>query len=161
MACRKTGTVRINVQLTSPLDKLLRQLPALPELPNFKSFPGARKKLVEDFQIKLLSFPSAQSRSQKELDDLAQPIIFKMKELNPHLNDRFSSFVDWKSSIALGITSFLNSQFLHFGYIYLHNRFIKVHRKFPFRLNVGDRRIKTKPLAGVSRDDYKYLQQHP
>ena len=160
-SCRKTGAVRMNVQLASPLDNLFRQLPALPELPNVKSFPEAQKQLVEELQIKLLSFPSAQSRSQKELDDLAKPIIFKMKKLNPHLNDRFSSFVDWKSSIALGITSFMFSQFLHFGYIYLHNRFIKVHRKFPFRLNVGDRRIKTKPLAGVSRDDYRYLQQHP
>ena len=107
----------MNVQLASPLDNLFRQLPALPELPNVKSFPEAQKQLVEELQIKLLSFPSAQSRSQKELDDLAKPIIFKMKELNPHLNDRFSSFVDWKSSIALGITSFMFSQFFHFGYI--------------------------------------------
>ena len=84
-----------------------------------------------------------------------------MRELKPRLNNRFFSFNDWKISIGLGAAPFCISQLLHFGYVYLQHRFIKVNRRFPFRLRVGERRIKIKPASPVSTEDYRYIQQRP
>ena len=120
-----------------------------------------QEQLLKQFQMDLSKLPPNNRRSDEQLSKIAESIIMKMSALKPHLTERFSSFVDWKMSITLGFVSFLVSQMIHFTFVYVNNRFLKVHRRFPFRMRVGERRVKSKPLSGVSAEDYEYLQTHP
>ena len=160
-SCKTAAAKRLNIQLAPSLSSLFQKLPPLPEMPNMEDIGKAQEHLLQEFQLQLSKHPKTDIKSETQLNKIAEPIVYKMSELNPGLSAKFSSLVDWRASIALGLCSFAVSQLLHFGFLFIYNRYLKVNRRFPFRLNVGEKRIKTKPLAGVSEEDYRYLRGHP
>ena len=159
--CKKTGARKLNIQLSPPLSRLFSKLPPLPNLPQISDIGQAQEKLLEGFQLHLTKLPTHLRRNEAELDKIADPVVFQMQELKPHLTEKFSIFVNWKTSFAMGFVSFLISQLLHFLFLYLNHRFFRIHVRFPFRLTLHKRKIRTRPVAGVSVEDYAFLQNHP
>ena len=99
--------------------------------------------------------------NSKSIEQMAEPILERIRAFKPELEHRFEQYMPWKMSLLFGFFSFLISVLLHLTYSHLLHKWAKLHRRFPFRITHEGRRIKTKPVQVVALNDYEYLQEHP
>ena len=99
--------------------------------------------------------------NSKSIEQMAEPILERIRAFKPELEHRFEQYIPWKMSLLFRFLSFLISILLHLTHSHLLHKWAKLHRRFPFRITHEGRRIKTKPVQVVALIDYEYLQEHP
>ena len=144
-ACRDVPALRIDVQLPDPIAHLFTKLPTLEDMPHIPTIEAARFHLIEDVEIALATVPESKRKNLEELDKIADPIIFRMTQLRPNLQSKFDDAVDFKLYITVAVLSFCFSILFHVLLGYLQLKLIRVHKKFPFRLTLKGKKIKTLP----------------
>ena len=105
-SCRNDSAVRIDVNLTDPLQHLLSKIPSLNEMPHISTLTQGREQVIEKVQLELANVPDYHRKSFDRLDELTEPIIGNMKTIRPSWRNRFTDSSTWKITIAIGVTSF-------------------------------------------------------
>ena len=159
-SCKNDSAIKIDIKIADPLQHLFSKLPDLAELPHISSMSEARRQIVEQVQLKMLTVPEFHRKSLDKLDEISEPIILKMKNLRPGIQNKFREAGTWKMSVTIGFCSFCISLLLHFGLTYVLQCYRQRYAKVLTSV-VGEKRIKSKPMLVVSATDYQYLQLHP
>ena len=159
-ACDTVPAIRLDFQLPDPISTLFKLLPPLDELPNFSPRSEAQIQILQQIQPEFKQMETRRTNS-KSIEQMAEPILERIRAFKPELEHRFEQYIPWKMSLLFGFLSFLISVLLHLTYSHLLHKWAKLHRRFPFRITHEGRRIKTKPVQVVALNDYEYLQEHP
>ena len=85
--CKNDSGIKTDIKLADPLQHLFSKLPDLAELPHISSMSEARRQIVEQLQLKMLMVPEFHRKSLDKLDEISEPIILKMKNLRPSIQD--------------------------------------------------------------------------
>ena len=105
-SCRNDSAVRIDVNLTDPLQHLFSKIPSLNEMPHISTLTQAREQVIEKVQLELANVRDYHRKSFDRLDEITEPIIGNMKKT---LRNRFTDSSTWKITIAIGVPSFFFS----------------------------------------------------
>ena len=159
-ACSSLPAIRLDVKLPDPLAGIFEMIPPLEELPHFSSVAEAQQKVFEDIQPKF-HFLETNSPDKETIRKLAAPIVSRLRHMKPEFDEKFGQFIPWKWSLCFGLLSFLVSVLLHWGYTHLMHKWMKIHKRFPFRTLHEGKKIKTLPVSAVKMEDYEFLQAHP
>ena len=157
--CDTVPAIRLDFQLPDPISTLFKLLPPLDELPNFSSRSEAQIQILQQIQPEFKQMKTRRTNS-KSIEQMAEPILERIRAFKPELEHRFEQYIPWKMSLLFGFFSFLISVLLHLTYSHLLHKWAKLNRRFPFRITHEGRRIKTKPVQVVALNDYEYLQEH-
>ena len=84
-SCRNDTAIRIDVNLTDPLQHLFSKIPSLNEMPHISTITQAREQMIEKVQLKLATVPDYHRKSFQKLDKLTEPIILDMTTIRPSL----------------------------------------------------------------------------
>ena len=159
-ACALLPSIRLDVTLPDPLANIFELIPPLEELPHFSSIAEAQQQVFDDIQPKF-QFLETSAPDREALHKLAAPIVSKLRHMKPEFDAKFGQYIPWKWSLCFGLLSFFISIALHWGYSHLIHKWIKIHKRFPFRTLHEGRKIKTLPVSVVKPEDYEFLQAHP
>ena len=56
-SCKNDSAIKIDIKLADPLQHLFSKLPDLAKLPHISSMSEARRQIVEQVQLKMLTVP--------------------------------------------------------------------------------------------------------
>ena len=127
---------------------------------NYDNSKPAKKELVSNFRLEVMK-NSDMPKSDIELEQIAQPIITKLQQLQPVYEQQFASTVNWQMSVKIGIISFILNVLLHNAISYWVKLRAKVHRMHPFRVKENGREIRSRLVVAVSESDYEFLRADP
>ena len=153
-SCRNDTAVRIDVNLTDPL-QLLCKKSSLNEMPHISTLTQAREQVIEKVQLELASLPDYHRKSCDRLDELTEPIIGDMKTIRPSLRNRFTSSSTWKITIAIGVTSFI-SHVLQLLLCYLTNKYGRQYNML--KILAGGTIIQPRRVLVISDMQFNFLK---
>ena len=140
LSCKNDSAKKIDIKLADPLQHIFSKLPGLAELPHISSMSEARRKIVEQAQLKMLTVPEFLRKSLDKLDEISEPIILNMKNLRPSIQNKFREAGTWIISVTIEFCSFCNSLLLHFGLAYVLKRYLQRYATVITSV-VGEKRI--------------------
>ena len=155
-SCRNDSAVRIDVNLTDPLQHLFSKIPSLNEMPHISTLTQAREQVIEKVQLKLANVPDYHRKSFDRLDKLTEPIIGNMKTIRPSLRNRFTDSSTWKITIAIGVTSFSISLVLQLLFGYLTNKYGRQYNML--KILAGGTTIQPRPVVVISDVQVNFLK---
>ena len=84
-SCRNNSAIRVDANMTEPLQYLFLKIPSLIEMPHIATVMQARKQMIERIHMK----------SSDQLGELTKPIISDMRTIRPSLRNRFTAITTW------------------------------------------------------------------
>ena len=88
-SCKNGSAIKIDIKLVVPLQHLFSNLPDLAQLSHISSMSEARRQIIEQVQLKMLTVPEFHRKSLDKLDEISEPIILNMKNLRPSNQNKF------------------------------------------------------------------------
>ena len=156
---KNDSAIKIDIKLADPLSQLPSNLPDLAELPHISLMSEARRQIIEQVQLKMLTVPEFHKKSLDKLDEASEPITLNVKNFRPRIQNEFWEAGTWKMSVTIGFCSFCISLFLNLGLTYVLQGYRQRYAKVITSV-VGEKKSKSKPMLVVSAIDYQYLQLH-
>ena len=155
-SCRNDTAIRIDVNLTDPLQHLFSKIPSLNEMPHISTITQAREQMIEKVQLKLATVPDYHRKSFQKLDKLTEPIILDMTTIRPSLRNRFTASSTWHITNLIGFISFLFSIGLQFLSGYLCTKYKKYQN--PMLIIFGTQKVTARPVLVVSEAEMQILK---
>ena len=151
------------VDLPVSLASVLSALPSLNELPMYTTKSQANIQLLKSIKDNIKYLSPASSSTQDALHEIAKPVALKMTAMKTSYTKRFNSFADFKTTLFLGITSFLISMALHILITFLYHKYTPIRRLFhsTHKYPVNQTRLQFNPILTVEDDHFQAARSHP
>ena len=127
LSCRNDTAIRIDVNLTAPLQPLFSLIWSLNEMPQISTIVQAREQMIDKVQFRLATVPDYHGKSIQKPDKLTEQIIFDMTTIRSRVLDRCTTSSTWHMTILIELISFLFFNGLQLLSGYLCNKVSKLN----------------------------------
>ena len=159
ISCRNDTAIRIDVNLTDPLQHLFSKIPSLNrDATHFENFviTQTREQMIEKVQLKFATVTDYHRKSFQKLDKLTESIFLDMTTIRPSLRNRFTASSTWHITILIGFISFLFS----IGLQFLSSNLCTKYKKYqnPMLIIFGTQKLMARPVLLVSDAEMQILK---
>ncbi len=148
------------VHLADPLLHLLNMLPDIEDLPSFTTREHARTEFLKEVRAELIrSKTNIQWSNSKLLD--TKPILYRLRRLDPKIDEKFAEYTPWKISLFAGVFSFVVSRLLHMAYVHFVKKWMMLTSRYPFVHRDTFCHITTIPIVATNLENNVYLMCNP
>ena len=161
-SCSTIPPTIMNVDLPVPLASVLFALPPLNESPMNTTKGQANIQLLESIKDDTKYLSPASSSTHDALHEIAKPVALKMTAMKTSYTKRFNTFADFKTTLFLGITSFLISMALHILITFLYHIHASIRHLFHFthKDHVNQTRLQFNSILTVEDDHFQAARSH-
>ena len=155
-SCSKIPATIMNVDLPVPLSNVLTALPSIDELPMYATRSQANIALLKSIKDEIKYVSPALAKDDDTLHQIAKPVAIKMTHMKHMYSEKFDSLANFRTTIIMGIVSFIISMALHILFTFLYFRYAPLRRLLSFTHHdkTTNKKIKLRPLLTVHDDDF-------
>ena len=143
-SCSKIPATIMNVDLPVPLSNVLTALPTIDELPMYATRSQANIALLKSIKDEIKYVSPALAKDDDTLQQNANPVA------------KFDRLANFRTTIIMGLVSFIMSMALHILFTFLSFRYAPLRRLLSFTHHdkTTNKKIKLRPLSTVHDDDF-------
>ena len=159
--CQAMESGQFELKLADPLKHLLEMLPDISQLPQFETQVEAQAQFLRDVRVELMRSPHQSIKQKDAIEQLAKPVLERLKQMNPQLSAKFDEYTPLRVSLSAGVISFFLSMMLHIAYTHFIKRRLTLTSHYPFVHTDKFRQIQTIPVVVTTKENYEYLMDNP
>ena len=153
----------MNVDLPIPLSHVLTALPSIDELPMYATKSQVKIALLKSIKDDTKYMSPALTKDDDTLHQIAKPVALKVTHLKNMYTEKFNSFANFRTTVIMGIVSFIISMALHILFTFLSFRYAPLRRLLSLTHfdKTTQKKTKLRPLLTVPDEDFFDVQGHP